>query len=219
MTEPVGTAELLLDAAETLFAAEGIEGASLRSIMRAAGANPAAVHYHYGSREDLARGVLDRVLEPLQAHRLELLDTAVARAEARSVDGPDLRDLVDALVRPDFEAVVRIESRNAGAGRLIGAVYLQPSAFVRSQVEASFAPVAARFMPHLVRALPTLASEELSWRVRWVVFGVLGARLSDDETAITTTNLERELALTARALAGALLAPATNETQPKEETP
>ena len=43
----------LLDAAETLFAENGFDGTSLRSITSAAGANLAAVNYHFQSKEGL----------------------------------------------------------------------------------------------------------------------------------------------------------------------
>ena len=75
MTESA-TAEALLDAAESAFAERGVEDASLRAIMRAASANTAAVHYHFGGRDALARTVLDRILAPLNARRVVLLQAA-----------------------------------------------------------------------------------------------------------------------------------------------
>ena len=45
--------QTILDVAETLFAENGIAGTSVRSILATAGANVAAVHYHFGSKEKL----------------------------------------------------------------------------------------------------------------------------------------------------------------------
>ncbi len=208
MTETARTADALLDAAEVAFAEHGVDGASLRSIMRDAGANAAAVHYHYGSREQLAAAVLDRVLAPLQARRLELLEAAVAE----HTDGaPPITALMDALVRPDFEMAVAARERSPTASRIIGAVYARPSAFVKSLVEASFAPVAARFLPHLTAALPELDPPEIAWRVRWAVFGVLGALFSDEDTAINCDNMEAELGRMLAVTTGALSAPSTGD--------
>ena len=95
MTSP--RVDALLDAAEAEFADAGIETGSLRKIMRAASADPGAVHYHFGGRKALAEAVLSRVLVPLNARRLELLDRAEASGELT------LAELVDALVRPDIE--------------------------------------------------------------------------------------------------------------------
>ena len=90
----------LLDAAEAEFATEGIETGSLRRIMREAGADPGAVHYHFGGREALAAAVLERLLVPLNARRLELLAEVVAGGQ------PPPARLVEALVRPDVEAAL-----------------------------------------------------------------------------------------------------------------
>ena len=204
------TAGALLDAAEAEFAEHGIHGASLRSIMRSAGANTAAVHYHYGSREELAAAVLDRVLEPLQRRRLELLDAAVASSPTAR---PELQSLLDALVRPDFEARLAAGERDPRSARIVGAIYSRPPDFVRSRVEASFAPVARQFVPHLMTVLPVLSPQELSWRVRWNVFGMLGALLASDNVQVTNAETaEAEIARTVAAAAGALLAPPTEET-------
>jgi AcrR family transcriptional regulator len=204
MTE-ASTQTVLLDAAESAFAEHGVDNVSLRSIMRGAGVNPAAVHYHYGSREELARAVLLRVLEPLQERRLELLEIAVANEGS-----PSLRRLLDAVIRPDLEMVVAIGTRNPDAARLPGAIYTRPSDFVKTLVEASFKPVALRFMPHIQAALPDHHPDELSWRIRWSVFGLLGALLSD-EPGITHQTLESDLDRVLAVTVGALTAPPTME--------
>ncbi len=166
--------EALLDAAEVEFAVVGIETGSLRKIMRAAGADPGAVHYHFGGRQALAEAVLTRILVPLNARRRELLDRVATSAEPR-LDG-----LVDALVRPDIEAAQALNVRSPGRARLIGAVYLRPADFVEAAVAAHFAPVAEAFRPHLEAAIPHVPFPVIAWRVRWCVFGTLGALLTHE---------------------------------------
>ena len=78
MTKPLdtaapGTRESLLDAAESLFSDRGIQAASLRAITEQAGANLAAVHYHFGSKQGLVRAVFSRRLAPLNEERLRRL--------------------------------------------------------------------------------------------------------------------------------------------------
>ncbi|MDH3682116.1 MAG: TetR family transcriptional regulator [Acidimicrobiia bacterium] len=201
-----GTAAALLDAAEAAFAEHGIDNVSLRSIMRSARANVAAVHYHYGSRAALERAVLDRVLEPLQRRRLELLDELLAGGEQPAVD-----DLVQALVRPDFEALLHVGARNPAGARVVGALYCRPPVSVKRHVEHSFRPVAQRFLPHLVAELPHLGPQELSWRVRWSVFAVVGAVLNDDDTIVTADTIDDEVAKVVAVACGALAAPATEK--------
>lgn len=191
--------EALLDAAEAEFAQAGFDAASLRKIMRTAGADPGAVHYHFGGRAPLAKAVLDRVLVPLNARRLELLDDARASGET------SLAQLVEAIVRPDVEAARRLHARSPGSARLIAAVYLHPSAFVEATVAAHFGPVAEAFRPHLEQALPNVDFRVTAWRVRWCVFGTLGAVLAD-ESAPFITDADHLIQQLVRALAGALSA-------------
>ncbi len=53
--------EKLISAADSLFAADGIEGVSQRRILSEAGQrNQSAIQYHFGSRQGLIRAVLER---------------------------------------------------------------------------------------------------------------------------------------------------------------
>ncbi len=84
---PSGTKEVILDAAEALFAEEGIEGASLRAITARAGVNLAAVNYHFQSKEGLVRAVFARRIEPLNRERIALLDRLEGAAAPPTVEG------------------------------------------------------------------------------------------------------------------------------------
>jgi AcrR family transcriptional regulator len=96
------TPDKLLDAATRAFAEQGIEGASLAEIVRAAGQrNASALHYHFGSRDEVLRAILQRHIPVLRARRLELLEDARARPD------DDLRSVAEALVRPVIELAQR----------------------------------------------------------------------------------------------------------------
>ncbi len=58
---------LILDAARAVFEAEGLEGASLRSIAKAAGYTPAALYFHFPSKEAVYAALLADSLERLKA--------------------------------------------------------------------------------------------------------------------------------------------------------
>jgi len=63
MTETrTDTREALLDAAERLFADRGFAGVGVREIVEHAGANIAAISYHFGSKADLYRETVARAL-------------------------------------------------------------------------------------------------------------------------------------------------------------
>jgi len=68
------TQERILDAAEVLFARQGVSATSLRSITTRAGVNAAAIHYHFGSKQALVSTILTRRIAPLSQERLKRLE-------------------------------------------------------------------------------------------------------------------------------------------------
>ncbi len=70
--------QLILDAARRVFENEGLEGASLRAIAQEAGYTPAALYFHFDSREALYAELLSQSLEALKAS----VDRAVSKADS-----------------------------------------------------------------------------------------------------------------------------------------
>ena len=58
-------ADHLLDAAQKVFAREGLHAASLRAIARQAGCDPALIYYHFDSKEAMFTALLDRRFPPV----------------------------------------------------------------------------------------------------------------------------------------------------------
>ncbi len=69
---------LILDAARRVFEAEGLEGASLRTIAAKSGYTPAALYFHFDSKEALYAELLAQSLAALK----DRVDEATARARA-----------------------------------------------------------------------------------------------------------------------------------------
>ena len=69
--------ELILGAAKQVFAEEGLEGASLRAIAVRAGYTPAALYFHFASKEAIYAEVLQASLVSLGS----TVDRAVAQAK------------------------------------------------------------------------------------------------------------------------------------------
>jgi AcrR family transcriptional regulator len=159
--EHVDTRESLLDAAESLFSEHGIQAASLRAITQRAGANLAAVHYHFGSKEGLVRAVFSRRLKPLNEERLRLL-------EAAQLEGDPAADGVERVLHAFMAPLLRAaREKTEGArsfGRLMGRAFSEPSEEVRTMVSEEFAETVRRFLATLARLLPYLPEQELMWR-------------------------------------------------------
>lgn len=91
----------LMDGAEQLFAASGVEAVSIRSINVAAGVAPASVHYHFGDKAGLVRAVIERRGAAVVARQIELLPAVEA------VTRPDAVDVVSLLAVPFHELLQR----------------------------------------------------------------------------------------------------------------
>lgn len=80
--------ELILDAAKQVFAEEGLEGASLRAIAVRAGYTPAALYFHFESKEAIYAEVLKASLASLGAavdHAVAQTRTAAQRLKAAAL--------------------------------------------------------------------------------------------------------------------------------------
>ena len=155
----VDTRESLLDAAESLFSEHGIQAASLRAITQRAGANLAAVHYHFGSKEGLVRAVFSRRLKPLNEERLRLL--AGCGLEGNPANG--VEQVLYAFLAPAMRAARDTEGAR-GFARLMGRAFSEPNEEVRTMVSEEFAETVRRFLAALGGLLPHLSEQELLWR-------------------------------------------------------
>lgn len=68
----------ILEAAQAVFAAEGLEGASLRTIAKTAGYTPGAIYFYYANKEEIYADVLRTSLGALHAR----IDGAIASSSA-----------------------------------------------------------------------------------------------------------------------------------------
>ncbi|MFQ5350554.1 MAG: TetR/AcrR family transcriptional regulator [Thermoanaerobaculia bacterium] len=153
----------LLDAGEQLFAEFGINGASMRAITRAAGANLAAVHYHFGSKAGLVRAVFRRRLEPLNRERIEQLDELAATGRERDIEG-----IVEAFVGPPLR-MIDSEPGGRAFAQLLARAVQEPGAGSRELVLEQFRGVIERFSAALHQALPSLSRQEVLWRLHFMV--------------------------------------------------
>jgi AcrR family transcriptional regulator len=157
-TTRAGTADRILDAAEALVAAHGVDAVSLRSINTAAGANVAAAHYHFGSKDAVLEAVLRRRMDVLAARRAEMLASLEREAS------PSPRAVVATLVQPlaEFASTTGAEG-DAYVGFLAALSRSGPT--TRALIAAAFAPQYARFVAQLRRALPEIPTPVLEFRL------------------------------------------------------
>src|SRR5829696_972094 len=155
-----------LDAGERLFVAHGFEATSLRSLTTAAGVNLAAVHYHFGSKEELFQAVLTRRLDPMNQERIDLLGKVEREAAGRPLS---CEKILFAMLIPALR-LARDEKRGGkNFLRLVGRAYADPAPFIRHFLSAQYAGMIGRYKEAFLKALPHLSRQELTWRLHFVM--------------------------------------------------
>lgn len=209
----------ILDAGERLFVEHGFEATSLRSLTTAAGVNLAAVHYHFGSKEELFQAVLTRRLDPMNQERIDLLAKVEREAAGRPLS---CEKVLFAMLIPALR-LARDEKRGGKDFlRLVGRAYADPAPFIRHFLSAQYAGMIGRYKEAFLKALPHLSRQELTWRLHFVM-GALSYTLAGTdalklfaEATSTTDNDELLLQRLAPFLVAGLKAPALAESRKLE---
>jgi AcrR family transcriptional regulator len=145
------TPERLVATAERLFAERGIEAVSLRDITNACKANSAAIHYHFGSKDELVRAILEHRAAELGKRRDARLVTIEHSRR------PTLRQVVSALVVPTAE----LAAADAHGGRyyigFLAAMLERPE--TAAIIDDVFGEQMSRYLAALERVLPDLPDE------------------------------------------------------------
>jgi TetR/AcrR family transcriptional regulator len=116
---PTRSRELILDAAERLFAERGYQATSLTDVGREAGLSRATPGYFFGSKLELYQAVLDRCFEEVRIAAREGRDRALASGQSAEVilagAVSDYFDFVAA--RPNFVRLIQREALSEGSRR------------------------------------------------------------------------------------------------------
>ena len=186
------TRESIVRSAEVLFAENGYATTSLREITEHAGVNIASVNYHFGGKENLLIEVLDRVVAPLNAQRLEMLD------EIERAGEPEVRSILTAFLLPDLNVLYELRQRDPALPQFVSRMYSESSELMNRIIGEQFVEVGVRFGEALALAVPDLSPDEVMWRMQCIVGVVihLFSRSSELVGEDRSHELERLLAVT-----------------------
>lgn len=160
------TKSKILDAAEKLFATKGFAATSLRTIIREASVNIAAIHYHFGSREGLIEAVLMRRATPVNEARLESL----AELERKYGRGKiPLEKLIEGFIAPAIRLHFDKNSEGSMFPRLMSRARIEASPEIHAMFAKIFGQVFIRYNKALAGALPHLSQTEIMWRSHFMV--------------------------------------------------
>ncbi len=161
------TRERILEVAERLFADQGYNRVSLRSITAAADANMAAVHYYFRSKEALLKAIFEHRVQPLSEERERRLQDVVSHAGDQP---PPVREVLAAFLGPG----IRLSATPEGAvfNRLSAICSVDPDPVVKQIVFGVHDSVAQPFVEALRRACPQLDGPTFFVRLQ-CVFGCM----------------------------------------------
>ena len=154
----------LLDAAECLLADYGVNGVSLRRILAEAGANSAALHYHFKSRAGLVEAILVRHGEKINLRRRQVLAAMESQPQP-----PDVDEIVDALVDPIVEFLRDEGESGRRYVRFLARLQSDRSGVHHALQEQHFPDVRERVALYLTQACPHLPPLERKRRVTMVI--------------------------------------------------
>lgn len=170
------TRAALIEAAESLIAEHGVDGASTRQIGAAAGSsNTNVVAYHFGGKDELIRAVYRHRLPQIDRRRRELLDEADAQGA-----GSDIVALVRVFFQPLFEQTD--EAGRHSYARFIAALERSGMIATRGEVSAEF-PETNRLERRIASLLPEVAAPLFNVRLRLTAGLMSAALLQIDQEA------------------------------------
>ncbi len=161
------TKDRLLDAAERMFARDGVQGARIADINALAGQrNPSALHYHFGSRLGVVEAILARYQSAIDVKVADALDRW--DAEGRQ---PDVRDIVGAVVPPEVESLETQSGRDCI--RIIPQLLPALSRNLRAGVASPSSPQSQRILALLDERMAARSVPENVRRERLVTYALV----------------------------------------------
>ena len=159
MTDKKKTKDLIMDAAEELFAIRGFYGVSIRQITTKANVDPALASYHFGKKKDIFEAVMLRRAEILNRERIQMLDDCIRRAKPHPAP---LHEIIDA-----FTHALLNRSNKGGDGwksyfAIIAQINNHPElgGVIMNQY---FDPLAKKFLKAIKASIPNAKDEDMFW--------------------------------------------------------
>ena len=156
----IETKQKILNTAERLIGDQGYSGTSLRQIIGEAGVNLAAVHYHFGSKEELLDELIVRKAGPVNEARLAWLDRLESAPDGRQ---PTSEEVLEAFFLPMADAADQAPEFVKLMGRVLAEGLMQ------QLMERHFQTVSRRFFGALRRAVPEIPEDEFQWRTHFMI--------------------------------------------------
>lgn len=214
--DSTSTASVLLDTAEVLFAQKGIENVSIRQIVIASGhGNLSGAHYHFGTREELIRRLIER--------RMEVVDK-IRHAKLDEVVNAGLEDDVSAIIAAAVNVlvdVVRLYSWGPDYVLVIAQAMFNPKIQFFTTIDLQAVSGNTRTTAMLRRLAPSVPKAKFDKRMGIVFHETVYSfsRWFQSHGAITKLNqksFQTMVASVSEFMAGGILAPVLGKLEKKQ---
>lgn len=209
------TKTAIMDTAEMMMAEHGVNGVSIRAILAEARANPAALHYHFNSRDGLIEAMIARYGRIPSLRRLEMISEF-----DRTGSVPTAQDVVNFIVDPMIDLLEQKGEAGRRFLRFVARLQSDRTGLHHLEERKYFPEIRERLRSMLQQACPNVPETELELRITMVIDTMLQS-LSNAEFMTKEWDDDghhhqlTEFAATLKTfLAGGLAAPATPN--PKE---
>ncbi|WP_232435775.1 TetR/AcrR family transcriptional regulator [Rivularia sp. PCC 7116] len=153
------TKKQILNVAERQFAEKGYAGTTLRGVIKEAEVNIGAVHYHFGSKEELFIAVVRRVAKQMVPKQLQHL----AKYENQN-EPPSVENIMEAFFAPPLRMLSQMGKSGIIRAQFVGRSRVEPLP-IQVLADKQFHESQQHFLDILQRAFPNQTRLELEWKL------------------------------------------------------
>lgn len=157
------TLELILNAAERLFAQHGLHGVTLKDVATQVGVHTSLLNYYFADKKALFDAVIERRLPVTVGRRMEAMEAyEAAVGEAVTVEGA-LRAYLDT----DLDSYIQGGERWRDYSQIGGQIANSPH-YGSELMNRHLDPVVKRLLELLRKAMPEAEDEDIFWGYQFV---------------------------------------------------
>jgi AcrR family transcriptional regulator len=162
------TMELILDAAEELFAQHGLHGVTLKDVAKSVGVHHTLLNYYFSDKKALFDKVFARRAHVTSDRRMRALDAYDAETGGK----PTVEGALRAFLDTDLDLYIEGGERWKNYAQLSALVANTPH-WGAELMDEHFDPVVLRLIGILKKALPECADEDIFWGYHFVTGALL----------------------------------------------
>ena len=187
MMRELNTRERLLNIAEHLFAENGIDSVSIRSINMAAQLSPGILHYHFGNKDTLLEAIVTRRIDEIVGYYQTMISSLSHHTP------PSSRDVADILIMPLANFVSNNKQSGLSYLRLIAKLHGNKSETLSTLSKRHKDQLLNPIQQLLIKSCQHLSTEQLSLRISFasnaIVQSVCNWPIDKEELDLQATQL------------------------------